>query len=139
METVVGIARTATGVEVGEGARRCPADHFRAFGDPVSERPQGGYPAGYGTPRCHGRPPPRRGRHDLRRRADIFAREAQAVWSELRPAVDTKVLDGARALGLPDRIDALGGLIGPDRLAVLCAALVRVGLDDVLAERIRSG
>lgn len=71
--------------------------------------------------------------------ADIFAREAQAVWPELRPAVDAKVLDGARALGLPDRPAALAALVPPDRLAPLCAALVRCALDDGLADRIRSG
>jgi WD40 repeat protein len=33
--------------------------------------------------------------------ADIFCREAQLVWPELRPALDRKVLDGARRLCLP--------------------------------------
>lgn len=71
--------------------------------------------------------------------ADIFAREAQAVWPELRPAVDAKVLDGARALGLPDRTADIARLVEPERLAVLCAALVRVGLDRRLAERVSAG
>jgi hypothetical protein len=71
--------------------------------------------------------------------ADIFAREAQAVWPELRPAVDAKVLAGARALDLADEAAAIGSLVEPDRLAVLCAALVRAALDDELAGQVRSG
>jgi hypothetical protein len=71
--------------------------------------------------------------------ADIFAREAQAVWPELRPAVDGKVLDGAQAIGLPDRAADLADLVPPGRLAPLCAALVRVALDDELANQVRSG
>jgi hypothetical protein len=69
--------------------------------------------------------------------AGIFCREAQAVWPELRPALDGKALDGARAVGLPDSADALAGLVPEDRLAELASALVRVALDDDLAERVR--
>ena len=65
--------------------------------------------------------------------AQIFCREAQAVWPELRPALDGKALDGARALGLPADPDALAEQVRPGELAVLAAALVRVALDKELA------
>lgn len=41
---------------------------------------------------------------------DIFCREAQDVWPELRPAIDGKALDGARRVGLPPEPDALARL-----------------------------
>ena len=68
--------------------------------------------------------------------ANIFAREAQAVWPELRPALDGKALDGARRLGLPADPDRLAELGTRDRLAELAAALVRVSLDKELAAAI---
>ncbi|MZE81460.1 endonuclease, partial [Streptomyces sp. SID5475] len=34
--------------------------------------------------------------------ADIFLREVQGVWPEVRPHIDGKALDGAARLGLPD-------------------------------------
>jgi len=52
---------------------------------------------------------------------------------ELRPALDRKVLDGARRLGLPTTAKELAALIPDDRLAVTAAALVRVALDKDLA------
>jgi hypothetical protein len=70
--------------------------------------------------------------------ADIFAREAQAVWQELRPALDGKTLDGARRIGLPGKPADLAALAGDDRLADLAAALVRVSLDKKLAEKVAS-
>ncbi len=69
--------------------------------------------------------------------ANIFCREAQLVWPELRPALDRKVLDGARRLGLPTAAKELAALIPDDRLAVTAAALVRVALDKDLAEQVR--
>ncbi|HEY2206617.1 MAG TPA: endonuclease [Pseudonocardia sp.] len=68
--------------------------------------------------------------------ADIFAREAQAVWPELRPALDRKTLDGARRVGLPASAAELAGLTGDDHLAELAAALVRVALDATLARTV---
>jgi hypothetical protein len=70
--------------------------------------------------------------------ADIFAREAQAVWPELRPALDRKTLDGACRIGLPGKPADLAALVGDDRLAALAAALVRVSLDKKLAEKLSS-
>jgi hypothetical protein len=69
--------------------------------------------------------------------ADIFCREAQAVWPELRPAVDGKALDGARRLDLPADADELAAAVRPEQLAPLAAALVRVALDRELATEIR--
>ncbi|RKQ36827.1 endonuclease [Kocuria tytonis] len=61
--------------------------------------------------------------------ASIFAREAQGVWPVLAPHLDTKALDGARRIGLPDDAAALADLVAPDQLPVLASALVRVALD----------
>jgi hypothetical protein len=68
--------------------------------------------------------------------ASIFAREAQALWPELRPALDGKALRGARRIGLPESDTKLAGLTSDDRLAELAAALVRVSLDKRLADRV---
>lgn len=59
---------------------------------------------------------------------DIFCREVQAVWPELRPYVDKRAAAGAKKAGLPadpKRLDRLAG----DDVARLIAALVRVSLD----------
>ena len=71
--------------------------------------------------------------------ADIFCREAQQVWPELRPYLDRKTLDGARRIGLPADAKALAGLVGGTDLATLSAALVRVSLDRKLADQVRAG
>jgi hypothetical protein len=60
--------------------------------------------------------------------ADIFLREAQAVWVDLRPYVDRRMVAGAQRLHLPSEPDALAGLVGGAELAPLAAALVRVSL-----------
>lgn len=70
--------------------------------------------------------------------AGIVAREAQAVWPELRPALDGKAVDGARRLGLPTGVDELAGLVGGDELARFSAALTRCGLDRDLADEVRA-
>lgn len=70
--------------------------------------------------------------------AEIFCREAQDLWPELRPTLDGKALDGARAIGLPDDADELAALVPPKQLATLASALVRVALDDDLAEEVRA-
>ncbi|GAB3807304.1 hypothetical protein [Micromonospora zhanjiangensis] len=60
--------------------------------------------------------------------ADIFVREVQAVWVDLRPFVDRRMMTGARRLRLPTDPRALAGLVaGPD-VARFAAALVRVSL-----------
>jgi hypothetical protein len=70
---------------------------------------------------------------------DIFCREAQAVWPELRPYFDRKTLDGARKVGLPADPDQLARLVSTDDLANLSAALVRVTLDRRLADQVQTG
>lgn len=62
--------------------------------------------------------------------ADIFCREVQAVWPELRPYFDQKSLRGADRAGLPKDPDKLARLAnGPDQ-ARLAAALVRADLGE---------
>lgn len=60
--------------------------------------------------------------------ADIFCREAQAVWPELRPYFDERSRATAAALGLPHTPAGLARHVPPDDLARLAAALVRAGL-----------
>lgn len=67
---------------------------------------------------------------------DIFCREAQAVWPELRPYLDKKTIDGARQVGLPTDPGELAERAGGD-VHRLAAALVRVSLDRELAAVVR--
>ena len=60
--------------------------------------------------------------------AEIFCREAQSVWPELRPSFDRKALTAARDAGLPDDAKALAKLVPGDQLSRLAAALVRRSL-----------
>lgn len=69
--------------------------------------------------------------------ADIFLREAQAVWPGTAPYLDAKALQGARALDLPTTPAALLRLADGAEPAVLAAALVRVALDKKAPEAIR--
>lgn len=57
--------------------------------------------------------------------AEIFCREAQGVWPELRPSIDRRALDGARKAGLPADAESLAALVAPKDLPSLTAALVR--------------
>jgi hypothetical protein len=66
--------------------------------------------------------------------ADIFLREAQQCWPELRPYVDARAKRAARGLGLPARPDQLAALVPSDDGARLVAALVRTALADDAAE-----
>lgn len=66
--------------------------------------------------------------------ADIFLREVQAVWPDVRPRADKLVLKGARAAGLPEDTTELAALVGGDQLANLAAALVRVARDPRLLD-----
>lgn len=62
---------------------------------------------------------------------DIFFREAQAAWDELRPFADRRARATASDLGLGDDPRALARLVdgGGAALARLTAALVRTGLE----------
>ncbi|MER5306353.1 endonuclease [Streptomyces sp. NPDC002773] len=60
--------------------------------------------------------------------ADIFCREAQAVWPELRPFFDERSRGAAERLGLPHTPAGLARHVPPEDVARLAAALVRVSL-----------
>ena len=57
--------------------------------------------------------------------ADIFCREAQGIWEELRPAFDRRALKGAHENNLPEEPARLEGLAPSKDLPRLAAALVR--------------
>ena len=67
---------------------------------------------------------------------NIFCREAQAVWPELRPFLDKKALSGAEKIGLPKDPHQLAELVSEDHLARLAAALVRVTLERGVADKV---
>lgn len=60
--------------------------------------------------------------------ADIFRREAQAVWPCLRPFLDDRAAEPARGLGLPHTAAGLARRTGDDDLSRVGAALVRRAL-----------
>ncbi len=60
--------------------------------------------------------------------ADIFCREAQAVWPDLRPFFDERACATAAELGLPHTPQGLANRVPPQDLARLASALVRVRL-----------
>ncbi|MFI6416160.1 endonuclease [Streptomyces sp. NPDC050842] len=60
--------------------------------------------------------------------ADIFCREAQAVWPELRPYFDERCLTTAAELGLPHTPAGLARHVPPKDLARFATALVRCSL-----------
>ncbi|MFE9694890.1 hypothetical protein [Micromonospora sp. NPDC005806] len=69
--------------------------------------------------------------------ADLFLREAQAVWREVAPVADRRALVAARRLGLGRSAEDLAGLAGSgesERLAWLVGALARVDLEKRYAE-----
>jgi hypothetical protein len=61
---------------------------------------------------------------------DIFFREVQVAWDELRPFADRRALDAAARLGLPKDAGKLAKLVTDDGYPRLVAALVRVELED---------
>jgi hypothetical protein len=60
--------------------------------------------------------------------AEIFCREVQGVWPELRPSFDRRTLDGAARNALPRDPERLAALVEPSELPRLAAALVRATL-----------
>lgn len=60
--------------------------------------------------------------------ADIFLREVQAVWLEVYPYADQKVLKAAGRLGLPRNPKRLASLVPKPQFPRLCAALIRTSL-----------
>ncbi|GAB2605450.1 endonuclease [Pseudactinotalea suaedae] len=71
--------------------------------------------------------------------AHIVLREAQAVWPDVAPYLDDRVLDGAKQLGLPEQPDELAGLVDPHDLPRLAAACVRTTLRPVGTSRAPAG
>lgn len=65
---------------------------------------------------------------------DIFFREVQSVWEELRPFADERALAVARDLDLADDASSLARRCDDEDLPRLVAALVRAGLDDARDE-----
>ena len=62
--------------------------------------------------------------------ADIFFREVQVAWDELRPFVDKRALDAAGRLRLGKKPEVLAKLTADRDFPRLVAALVRVELAD---------
>lgn len=60
--------------------------------------------------------------------AHIVLREAQAVWPDVQPYLDGRVLTGAERLGLPVDPARLAALVAPPDLPRLAAACVRATL-----------
>jgi endonuclease III len=69
--------------------------------------------------------------------ADIFLREVQQVWTDVRPFIDRKVTAGAKKVGLPSSAKDLDRLVASADVARLAAALVRVSLDRAAADDVR--
>ncbi|MEU6717520.1 endonuclease [Nonomuraea sp. NPDC046802] len=71
--------------------------------------------------------------------ADIFLREVQAVWPEVAPHLDQRVLEGAGRLGLPRQERPLAALAHDNgELARLSAALVRVSRSGKTADELKA-
>ncbi|HEX6472019.1 MAG TPA: endonuclease [Streptosporangiaceae bacterium] len=68
--------------------------------------------------------------------ADIFCREAQAVWPWLGPYLDKVTIDGARRVGLPTTTGRLARTVDRGDLDRLAAALTRVARDKKLADKV---
>ncbi|MEV1289398.1 hypothetical protein [Micromonospora sp. NPDC049679] len=66
--------------------------------------------------------------------ADIFLREVQVVWADVRPYVDRRVIAGAQRLRLPESAEKLAALVDGSDFPRLASALVRVSLDGKLAD-----
>ena len=57
--------------------------------------------------------------------AEVFLREVQVVWDEVRPFFGDKARESARDLGLPEDDDALADLVDDADVPRLAAALLR--------------
>lgn len=60
--------------------------------------------------------------------AEVFLREVQVAWTELRPFVGSRAVAAAEAAGLPADAGRLAGLVDAEAVPRLAAALVRSGL-----------
>ncbi|TDC32781.1 hypothetical protein [Micromonospora sp. KC213] len=68
--------------------------------------------------------------------ADIFLREVQAVWPDVRPYADRRSLAGAKRLGLPADPRRLAELVEAAEFGRFASALVRVALGAESADEI---
>lgn len=68
--------------------------------------------------------------------SDIFLREVQDVWTWVRPHFDERARRGAQRVRLPADPDRLAALAPRNRTAALAAALVRVTLDEDIADEV---
>ncbi|MGY2030069.1 endonuclease [Nocardia gipuzkoensis] len=68
--------------------------------------------------------------------ADIFLREVQDTWAWVRPHFDERALRGAKRVQLPEDPDRLARLAPNHHTAELAAALVRVTLDEKIADEV---
>ncbi|WP_454196382.1 endonuclease [Nocardia sp. Marseille-Q1738] len=66
--------------------------------------------------------------------SDIFLREVQDIWTWVRPYFDERALRGAKRVQLPEDPARLGDLAPDHHTADLAAALVRVTLDEKIAD-----
>lgn len=66
--------------------------------------------------------------------AQIFAREVQAVWTELQPFADDNAIELAEEIELGEDADELEELVGQKDLPALLCALVRADIENVLAD-----
>ncbi|MBW5480352.1 endonuclease [Streptomyces bambusae] len=69
--------------------------------------------------------------------ADIFCREVQAVWPQVRPFFDERSCEAAGRLGLPHTPAGLANLVPPKDLARLAAALIRISLTRSAEDELR--
>lgn len=70
--------------------------------------------------------------------AAIFCREAQAVWTDLWPYVDSKAQQGAKAVGLPMSPARLGRLVDRPNLPRLLAGCIDVASNRRTADEVRA-
>ncbi|MFE7746134.1 endonuclease [Nocardia sp. NPDC057455] len=68
--------------------------------------------------------------------AHIFLREIQDIWTWVRPHFDERALRGAKRVQLPEDPDHLARLAPDHHTAELAAALVRVTLDEKIADEV---
>ncbi|WP_039802786.1 endonuclease [Nocardia araoensis] len=68
--------------------------------------------------------------------AHIFLREIQDIWTWVRPHFDERALRGAKRVQLPEDPDRLARLAPDHHTAELAAALVRVTLDEKIADEV---
>ena len=61
--------------------------------------------------------------------ADIFRREAQAVWPWLRPYLGERAAQTAQDLGVPHTERGLATAVGDNDLSAVSAALIRYATD----------